>query len=145
MTERDADNARKLLTGAQVFAANSREGFITQYPTLRQFGAEEWNASLVIAGTGTALLMIPARYTHEQQKELTTTVITTLQEMDVAAVQTLADFINFVTSQTKDSEHVAEIIGSWVLRSIQMEPSEQSASHVLGLMLLNTFGPWWDQ
>jgi len=145
MTERDADNARKLLTGVQVFAASSRDGFITQYPTLHQFGAEEWNASLVIAGIGTALLMIPARYTHEQQKEITATVVTTLQEADETAVQTLADFINFVTSQTRDSEHVAEIIGSWVLRSIQMESSEHSAPHVLGLMLLNTFGPWWDQ
>ena len=145
MTERDADNARKLLAGAQVFAANSRDGFITQYPTLQQFGAEEWNASLVIAGIGTALLLLPARFTHEEQKEITATVITTLQEADENAVQTLADFINFVTSQTKDSEHVPEVIGSWVLRSIPMEPSEQSAPHVLGLMLLNTFGPWWDQ
>ena len=145
MTEHDADNAQKLLTGAQVFAANSRDGFITQYPTLRQFGSEEWNASLAIAGTGTALLMIPARYTHEQQKELTATVVTTLQEMDETAVQRLADFINFVTSQTKDTEHVAEVIGSWVLRSVPIEPSEHSAPQVLGLMLLNTFGPWWDQ
>ena len=145
MTERDADNARKLLTGAQVFAATSRDGFIMQYPTLRQIGAEEWNASLVIAGTGTALLMIPARYTHEQQKELTATVITTLQEADETAVQKLADFINFVTSQSEDPDRVAEVIGSWVLRGIPMEPSEHSAPQVLGLVLLNTFGPWWDQ
>jgi hypothetical protein len=145
MTERDADNASKLLAGSQVFAVNSRDGFITQYPTLHQLTSEDWNASLVIAGAGTALLMIPARYTPEQQKELTAAVVMNLQAADENAVQALADFINFVTTRTKDSDQVASIIGSWVLRNIQLDSSEHSAPHVIGLMLLNTFGPWWDQ
>ena len=145
MTLRDEDNARKLLPGSQVLAANSRDGFVTQYPTLQQFTSDDWNAAVVIAGIGTALLMMPARFTAGQQKELTATVVETIQAVDENAVQSLADFINFVTSQTKDSEHVAEIIGSWVFRNMTLEPSEGSAPEVLGLMLLNTFGPWWDQ
>src|SRR5438552_9898177 len=108
MTERETDNARKLLTGSRVFAANSREGFAGQYPTLSQLSIDDWESLMAIAGTGTALLMIPARYEPPEQKELTATVVATLHEWDQNSVQNLADFINFVTTQAKDADGVPD-------------------------------------
>jgi hypothetical protein len=145
MTERETENAQKLLTGSRVFAANSREGFASQYPTLGQLSPDDWDSLLGIAGTGTALLMIPARYTAPEQKELTATVVTTLHAWDENAVQHLADFINFVTTEAKDPDRVPDVIGAWVVRNLKLTESEYSAPHVLGVMLINTFGPWWDQ
>lgn len=145
MTDREKDNARKLLTGSRVFAANSRDGFTAQYPTLAQVSVEEWDSLLAVAGSGTALLMIPGRYDAEEQKELTVEVIRSLQEWDVDTVQRLADFINFVTSKAAESTEVADIIGSWIVRSLKLSEDERSAPHVLGVMLINTFGPWWEQ
>ena len=98
-----------------------------------------------IAGTGTALLMIPGRYSAPDQKELTGIVVATLHEWDENSVQTLADFISYITSQAKDSERLPDLIGAWVLRNLTLEASEESAPHVLGFMLMNTFAPWWDQ
>lgn len=145
MTDREKDNARKLLTGSRIFAANSREGFTGQYPTLSQVSVDGWDSLLAVAGTGTALLMIPGRYEFEEQKELTAEVIRSLQEWDVDAVQGLADFINFVTSRAAESNDVPDIIGSWIVRNLQLSEAELSAPHVLGVILINTFGPWWDQ
>ena len=145
MNDRETENARKLLTGARVFATNSREGFAGQYPTLAELSIDDWESLLAIAGSGTALLMIPARYDALEQKELTATVVTSLHEWDTNAVQTLADFINFVTIEAKDAENIPDVIGGWVLRNLKLESAEHSAPHVLGLMLMNTFGPWWDQ
>ena len=145
MTERETENAQKLLTGSRVFAANSREGFASQYPTLNQLSPDNWDSLLGIAGPGTALLMIPARYTAPEQKELTATVITALHAWDENAVQNLADFINYVTTEAREPDRVPDVIGSWVVRSLKLTESEHSAPHVLGLMLINTFGPWWDQ
>lgn len=145
MTEQEMENAKKLLIGSRVFAANSREGFTGQYPTLNRISADEWDSLLAIAGTGTALLMIPGRYAAPDQKELTASVVATIHEWDQSSVQTLADFINYVTTQAKDSEGVPDLIGAWVLRNLRLEASEHSAPHVLGVMLMNTFGPWWDQ
>ena len=145
MTPQEADNAKKLLTGSKVFAINSRDGFAAQYPTLGQLSSEEWDSLLTIAGAGTALLMIPSRYTPEQQKELTATVVMTIQEWDENGVQSLADFINFVTTGARDSNEVPDVIGGWVVRNLSMLQEEHSAAHVIGLMLMNTFAPWWDQ
>ena len=145
MTPRETENAKKLLTGSKVFASTSRDGFAAQYPTLNRVAAEEWDSLLAIAGTGTALLMIPSRYEPADQKELTAVVVATLAEWDERAVQELAAFINFVTSQAKDSDRVADAIGTWILRDIKLMETERSAPRVIGMMLLNTFGPWWDQ
>jgi hypothetical protein len=145
VTDREIENAEKLLAGSIVFAANSREGFIGQYPTLNQLTSDDWDSLMAVAGTGTALLMIPGRYEAQEQKELTAAVVTTLHEWNDGAVEKLAEFINFVTSQAKDPDNIPDLIGSWVLRNLQLETSEHSAPHVLGVMLINTFGPWWDQ
>ena len=143
--DRDAENARKLLTGSKVFASTSRDGFAAQYPTLSQVPADDWDSRLAIAGTGTALLMIPSRFEHADQKELTATVVATLAEWDENAVKNLADFINFVTSEAKDSDRVPDTIGIWILQNTKLMESERSAPRVIGMMLMNTFGPWWDQ
>jgi hypothetical protein len=145
VTDRETENAKKLLTGSKVFAATSRDGFATQYPTLTQVPADEWESLMAIAGTGTALLMIPSRYELAEQKELTAVVVAALAEWDQGAVQNLADFINFVTSEAKDSNRVPDAIGSWTLRNIKLMESDRSAPRVIGMMLMNTFGPWWDQ
>jgi len=145
VTDRDTENARKLVTGSRVFAANSREGFVAQYPTLGQVSVDDWERLLAIAGTGTALLMIPSRFESVEQKELTATVVTTLHEWNDDSVQYLADFLNFVTSRVENSAHIPDIIGTWTLQSVELQESETSAPHVLGLLLVNTFGPWWDQ
>jgi hypothetical protein len=145
MTPQETENARKLVAGSQVFAINSREGFASQYPTLNGLSADEWTGLLTIAGAGTALLMIPGRFSPEQQKELTATVVMTIQEWDEHGVQTLADFINFVTADARQPDDIPDAIGGWVLRNVQLVPAEHSAPHVIGLMLMNTFAPWWDQ
>ena len=49
MTDREKDSARKLLTGSRIFAANSRDGFAAQYPTLSQVSVDEWDALLAVA------------------------------------------------------------------------------------------------
>lgn len=145
MTIRETENAKKLLTGSKVFASTSRDGFVSQYPTLNQLTSDDWDSLLAIAGTGTALLMIPSRYTLPEQKELTATVVATLTEWDKTAVQNLAEFINFVTTEAKDSNRVPDTIGAWILRNLTLTESEHSAPRVIGMMLINTFGPWWDQ
>jgi hypothetical protein len=145
MTPQDSQSASKLLAGSQVFAVNSRDGFAAEYPTLGQLSSDEWNGRIAIAGTGTALLMIPARYSRDHQKELTAAVVTTIQEWDHEAVQSLAEFINFVTAGALNPDDVPDVIGGWVIRNLPMAPPEQSAAHVIGLMLMNTFAPWWDQ
>jgi hypothetical protein len=145
VTDRDAENANKLLTGSIVFATNSREGFTEQYPTLQQISPEDWTSLLAVAGAGTALLMIPGRYDPPAQKELTAAVMSSLHEWNEAAVPRLAEFVNFVTTTAKDSNDVPDTIGTWVLRDLKLESSEHSAAHVLGVILMNTFGPWWDQ
>jgi hypothetical protein len=144
VTSREIENAKKLLTGSKVFASTSRDGFAAQYPTLNQVGVDEWDALLAIAGTGTALLMIPSRYEPADQKELTAMVVATLAEWDGKAVEELAGFINYVTSEATDSNHVPDAIGTWILRKIPLTEIEQSAPRVIGMMLMNTFGPWWD-
>ncbi len=144
MTDRETENAKKLLTGSRVYATNSRDGFAAQYPTLNQLSVDDWDSLVGVAGTGTALLMLPGRYSQPEQKELTATVVATLHEWDENSVQSLAHFINFVTTEAKDSVRVPDVIGSWGLRNLKLEASEHSAPHVLGLMLMNTFGPWWD-
>src|SRR5262245_37037782 len=145
VTQRETENAKKLLMGSKVFASTSRDGFAAQYATLNNLAVDQWNSRLTIAGTGTALLMIPSRYEPADQKELTSLVVATLAEWDETAVQQLAGFINFVTSEAKDSNGVPDAIGTWMLRNIELSESEQSAPRVIGLMLMNTFGPWWDQ
>ncbi len=145
MGDRNAESAKKLLTGSQVFATNSRDGFAAQYETLGRIPITEWNFSLAIAGVGTALLVMSARYSSEEQKELTAAVIATLNESDESAVHNLQNFIHFVTTGTKDSAAVPELIGNWVLRHHHLAEAEHSAPHVIGMMLLNTFGTWWDQ
>jgi hypothetical protein len=145
MTAQDVDNAKKLLAGAQVFATNSREGFTAQYPTLDNVDLDEWQSLLMIAATGTALLMIPVRYTSEDKKELTANVVATLRDWNEGAMQQLSDFIGVASSGAKSPEEVPDVIGSWVLRNIQLTEPEQSAPRVIGMILLNTFGPWWDQ
>ena len=89
--------------------------------------------------------MIPSRYEPADQKELTAMVVATLAEWDEKAVQELAAFINFVTSEAKDSNRVPDAIGTWILRDIKLMETERSAPRVIGMMLMNTFGPWWDQ
>src|SRR5215472_10723400 len=145
VTEREAENAKKLLAGSRVFAANSRDGFVAHYPALNQLSSDRWDSRMAVAGTGTALLMIPGRFEVVEQKQLTATVLETVRDWDTAAVQTLAEFINHVTTETKDSKQIPDIIGAWVLREVPLSASEHSARQVLGLMLMNTFGPWWDQ
>lgn len=145
MTPQEFENAKKLVIGSQVFATNSRDGFAAQYPTVSQLSSDDWNSLLGIAGTGTALLMIPSRYTQPEQKELTATVVATLLEWDENAVQNLADFLNFVTAEAKDPTQIPDVIGAWILRTITLREADNSATRVLGLMLMNTFGPWWDQ
>jgi hypothetical protein len=145
VTERERENAKKLVTGSRVFAANSREGFAEQYPSLKALSADEWDGLLGVAGTGTALLMIPGRYAPAEQKELTGAVMETLHAWNQSSVLDLAAFVNFVTSKAKDPNGVPDVIGSWILRDLNLTESEQSAPHVLGVMLMNTFGPWWDQ
>lgn len=145
MTDRDAGNAEKLVTAARVFAASSRDGFAAQYPTLKQLSVDEWDSLLTVAGAGTALLMIPAAYSPAQQKELAAVVVTSLHEWDAGAVDRIADFINSVTGQAKDPEQIPELIGSWTLANLELEPSEASAAGVIGLLLVKTFGSWWDQ
>jgi hypothetical protein len=145
VTERETENARKLVTGSKVFASTSRDGFAVQYPTLNQVSPDEWDSLLAIAGTGTALLMIPSRYEPADQKELTAMVIASLAEWDETAVNRLANFINYVTLEATDSDGVPDAIGRWILRDIKLLDSEQSAPRVMGMMLMNTFGPWWDQ
>jgi hypothetical protein len=144
VTSHEIENAKKLLTGSKVFASTSRDGFATQYPTLNQVAVDEWESLLAIAGTGTALLMIPSRYEPADQKELTAMVVATIAEWDERAVQELAAFINYVTSEASDSNHVPDAIGRWILRNIPLTEIEQSAPRVIGMMLMNTFGPWWD-
>jgi hypothetical protein len=144
VTSREIENAKKLLTGSKVFASTSRDGFAAQYPTLNQVAADEWDSLLAIAGTGTALLMIPSRYEPADQKELTAVVVATLAEWEEKAVEELAGFINYVTSEAGDSNHVPDAIGTWILRKIPLTEIEQSAPRVIGMMLMNTFGPWWD-
>jgi len=145
VTEREHDNAKKLLTGTRVFAAHSRDRFVEQYPTLAQVTVDGWDSLIAVAGTGTALLMIPERYDAEEQKEITETVIEALREWDEETVSTLAEFIDFVTSKTTESTRVTDVIGSWIVRNLTLSESEYSAPHVLGVMMVNTFGPWWDQ
>ena len=89
--------------------------------------------------------MIPSRFELADQKELTAMVVAALAQWDETAVKKLAAFINYVTSEAKDSNHVPDAIGTWILRDIDLLESEQSAPRVIGLMLMNTFGPWWDQ
>ena len=144
MTSREIENAKKLLTGSKVFASTSRDGFVAQYPTLNQVAVDEWDSLLAIAGTGTALLMIPSRYEPADQKELTAMVVATLAEWDEKAVQELAAFITYVTSEASDSNHVPDAIGTWILQNIPLTEIERSAPRVIGMMLMNTFGPWWD-
>lgn len=100
---------------------------------------------MAIAGTGTALLMFPSRYELPDQKQLTATVVASLAEWDENAVQTLADFISFVTTEAKDPNRVPDAIGGWILRDLKLTAEEHSAPRVIGMMLMNTFGPWWDQ
>jgi len=148
VTPRETENAKKLLTGSKVFASTSRDGFAAQYATLNNVPVDQWDSLLAIAGTGTALLMIPSRYEPADQKELTSIVVATLAEWDETAVQQLAAFINFVTSEAKDSDGVPDAIGTWILRNVELvelSETEQSAPRVIGMMLMNTFGPWWDQ
>jgi hypothetical protein len=145
VTGRETENARKLVTGSQVFAQTARDGFAAQYPSLKNVPSEDWNSLLAIAGAGTALLMIPSRYSLPEQKELTATVVTTLNELDENAVQKLADFINYVTSEAGDAERIPDAIGTWILRDVKLLASEHSAPRVIGMLLMNTFGPWWDQ
>ena len=145
MTDRETENAKKLVTGSKVFAATSRDGFIGQYPTLGQVPSDDWDSLLAIAGTGTALLMFPSRYELPDQKQLTATVVASLAEWDENAVQTLADFISFVTTEAKDPNRVPDAIGGWILRDLKLTAEEHSAPRVIGMMLMNTFGPWWDQ
>jgi len=148
VTPRETENAKKLLTGSKVFASTSRDGFAAQYATLNNVPVDQWDSLLAIAGTGTALLMIPSRYEPADQKELTSIVVATLAEWDETAVQQLAAFINFVTSEAKDSDGVPDAIGKWILRNVELvelSETEQSAPRVIGMMLMNTFGPWWDQ
>lgn len=145
MTQRETENAKKLVPGSKVFASTSRDGFAAQYPTLSRVAVDQWDSLLAIAGTGTALLMIPSRYEPADQKELTALVVSTLAEWDETAVQQLAAFINFVTSEAKDSSGVPDAIGTWILRDIKLMEPERSAPRVIGMMLMNTFGPWWDQ
>jgi hypothetical protein len=145
VTDRETENAKKLLTGSKVFASTARDGFCAQYPTLNHLPSDDWDSLLAIAGTGTALLMIPSRFELAQQKKLTALVVATLAEWDENAVQNLADFINFVTSEAKDSNRVPDAIGTWILRNVKLTESEHSAPRVIGMMLMNTFGPWWDQ
>ncbi|HEY2382282.1 MAG TPA: hypothetical protein VGK48_13980 [Terriglobia bacterium] len=145
MTEREKDSARKLLTGSRIFAANSRDGFMAQYPALASVSVDEWDSLLAVAGSGTALLMMPKRYDAEEQKQLTAEVLLSLQEWDVDAVQRLAEFINFVTSRAAGATDMADLIGEWIVRNVQLSEGEQSAPHVLGVMMINTFGPWWEQ
>jgi hypothetical protein len=145
VTQRETENAKKLLAGSKVFASTSRDGFAAQYSTLNRIAVDRWDSLLAIAGTGTALLMIPSRYEPADQKELTSIVVATLAEWDETAVQQLAAFINFVTSEAKDSDGVPDAIGNWILRDIELSETEQSAPRVIGMMLMNTFGPWWDQ
>lgn len=145
MTDRNTRNAEKLVTAAQVFAASSRDGFASQYPTLNQLSAEEWDARVTVAGVGTALLMIPAAYSTAEQKELTAAVMTSLHEWDTGAVVRIADFIESVTGQATESEQIPHLVGSWIVDDLELEKSEASAADVVGLMLVKTFGPWWDQ
>jgi hypothetical protein len=145
VTERETENAKKLLTGAKVFASTSRDGFIGQYPTLGQLPSDDWESLLAIAGTGTALLMFSSRYELADQKELTALVVGTLAEWDEGSVQNLADFIHFVTTEAKQADGVPDAIGSWILRGVKLTQSEHSAPRVIGMMLMNTFGPWWEQ
>ena len=112
MTQRETENAKKLLTGSKVFASTSRDGFAAQYSTLSQVAVDQWDSLLAVAATGTALLMIPSRYEPADQKELTALVVSTLAEWDETAVQQLAAFINFVTSEAKDSNDVPDAIGT---------------------------------
>ena len=63
----------------------------------------------------------------------------------IVVLSDLAEFVNFVTAETTDSESVPDVIGAWILRNLKLQPDEHSAPHVIGLMLMNTFGPWWDQ
>ena len=145
VTQRETENAKKLLTGSKIFASTSRDGFAAQYPTLTHVAVDLWDSLLAIAATGTALLMIPSRYEPADQKELTSVVVATLAEWDETAVQQLAAFINFVTSEARDSDGVPAAIGTWILRNVELTETERSAPRVIGMMLMNTFGPWWDQ
>jgi hypothetical protein len=143
--DRAAENAKKLMAGAMVFAANSRDGFVSHYPTLDRVSPEEWTSLLVVAGTATALLMLPERFEAGEQKEITATVIANLHGWDSGAVQNLANLINFVTAEARDSTQVPDLVGAWVVRNVELADSEQSAPHVIGTMLVNTFAHWWDQ
>jgi hypothetical protein len=145
VTDRNAQNAEKLVTAARVFAASSRDGFASQYPTLNQLSVEEWEGRLTVAGVGTALLLIPAAYSAAEQKELTAAVMTSLHGWDAATVVRIADFIKSVTGKATEPEQIPQLIGSWILEDLELDPSEASAADVLGLMLVKTFGSWWDQ
>src|SRR5262249_60981679 len=105
---------------------------------------DKWVSPRDMRGTGPALLMLPAGSDPADQKELTATVVATLAEWDERAVQELAAFINYVTSEASDSDHVPDAIGTWILRNIPLTEIERSAPRVIGMMLMNTFGPWWD-
>jgi hypothetical protein len=126
-----------------VFAAGSRDGFVSQYPALASISVDEWNSLIGVAATGTALLMIPARLSAEQ-KELTAAVVQSVHQWEPGAVQLLANLINFVTAEAKDVGALPELIGAWTLRNVELPAPERSAPMVLGQLLVNTFGPWWD-
>ncbi len=128
--------------GAAVFAANSRDAFVAQYPDLDKIPVDQWEFLMTIAGTGTALLTLGGRFSVEQQRDLTATVLESLVSWNQGGVEALKGFPDHVTGSVKQQDEVPEAIGGWIM--VKGQQSDPLAAHVLGLMLINAFAGWWE-
>ena len=145
MEEKDGtQNANNLVSAASVFAINSRSAFVDHYPDLKNIGGQDWEFLLTIAGTGTALLSMAQTFSAERQRELTETVVLSLQAWNQSSFVELRDFLNSVTAGSKTQTEVPNAIGIWVLRSVREVTPDPMAAKVIGLMLMKTFASWWE-
>jgi hypothetical protein len=139
----DARNALNLVSAAGVFATNCRSAFVDHYPDLAKMQLKDWEYLMTVAGTGTALLAMAEHFSVERQRELTETIVGSLQQWNETSFDELRDFLNSVTSAAKSKVEVADAIGAWVLHSVSEVAPDPLAAHVIGLMLMKTFAGWW--
>jgi hypothetical protein len=143
MQEDDAHNADSLVAAAGVFAANSRSAFVDHYPDLSKIPVKDWEYLMTVAGTGTALLAMAQHFSEERQRELTESIVGSLQQWNESSFDELRDFLNSVTTAAKSNVEISDGIGTWVLQSVREVAPDPLAAHVIGLMLMKTFAGWW--
>jgi hypothetical protein len=136
-------NANSLVSAAGVFATNCRSAFVDHYPDLSKIQLKDWEYLMTVAGTGTALLAMAEHFSEERQRELTESIVGSLQQWNERSFDELRDFLNSVTSAAKSNVEIADGIGAWVLQSVREVAPDPLAAHVIGLMLMKTFAGWW--